>query len=78
MLTPHELVKHKNHKMVLHNLLYIKGHNFSGTFYQGFMELSVDHEKFRWYTWTTLRITDLDRIWRERYTFRENVKLLQK
>jgi len=29
ILTPHEqLVKHKNLKMVLHNLLYSKGYNF--------------------------------------------------
>jgi len=28
--------------MVLNNLLYGKGYKFSGTFYQGFMELSVD------------------------------------
>jgi len=34
---------------------------FSGTFYQGIKELSVDHEQIqmdhRWSYWTTLRIT---------------------
>ena len=51
MLTPHEqLVKHKNLKLVLHNLLYIQGCNFQERFIKNSWNSLWTTRDFRWTT----------------------------